>query len=336
MIIAKHLSSRQVTLPRRLWSQLTFVYMCVYVAVVSHAQQCHVQECNYWLKLKHVHPGFWHVSFRLAAWVLSRSMVLFATRNLVGSRLWFSTLKINGWTCVAIRAFRARAATYGAEQWALNMFIPQLHTLQVTKIWSGRINEARVWVIRAISAGNARAATVEPNSECGWHVPHSHLYTCKHLSGRTYTCGVHEAWLGHAFLVILLQVDCGHVMLWLGRYKRVLLWTWQQSLSWHSECWFLLLWKLPFYKVGCHNNTQWHYSSLTSFPGHGMEFGKHSHTGSQVWEQAPDSGAKRCKLWRYFRDGDLTRDVYLAWRCDINVWSSHMFIAMATQSTWWK
>ena len=187
MIIAKHLSSRQLTLPHRLCSQLTFVYMYIYiyVAVVSHAQQCRVQECNYWLKLKHVHLGFWHVSFWLAAWVLSRSMVLFATRTLGGSRLWFSTLKINGWTCVAIRACRARAATCGAEQWALNMFIPQLHTLQVTKICSGPINEARVRDIRAISAGNARAATVELNSECGWHIPHSHLYTCKRLSGCT-------------------------------------------------------------------------------------------------------------------------------------------------------
>ena len=117
---------------------------------------------------------------------------------------------------------------------------------------------------------------------------HTLIYTLASAClAASYTCGTHEAWLGYVLLVILLQVDCGHVMLWLGRYKQVLLWTWQQSLSWHSECWFLLLWKLPLYKVGCHNNTQWHFSSQTSFPGHGMEFGKHSHTGSQVWETGP-------------------------------------------------
>ena len=96
-----------------------------------------------------VHPGFWHVSFRLVTRVLWWSIVLFATSNLGSLR--FSNLTFDGWVCVAFRACRARAATCGAEQWALNMFIPQLHTLQVTKIWSGPINEARVRDIRAIS-----------------------------------------------------------------------------------------------------------------------------------------------------------------------------------------
>ena len=122
----------------------------------------------------------------------------------------FSTLKTStrGRVYDAFRACRARAATCGAEQWALNMFIPQLHTLQVTKIWSGPINEARVRDIRAISAGNARAATVELNSECGWHVPHSHLYTCKRLSG----CILH---MWHAWSMIGICIVSNTTTGWL-------------------------------------------------------------------------------------------------------------------------
>ena len=48
-IIAERLSTRQVILQRRLPSQLGFVYTHVYVAIVSHTQ-----ECNYRLRSTHV------------------------------------------------------------------------------------------------------------------------------------------------------------------------------------------------------------------------------------------------------------------------------------------
>ena len=95
-----------------------------------------------------------------------------------------STLKIDGWVCNTFRAHKTRAATCGAEQWALNIFTPQLHTCQNSYIRS-----------RTVSGVNIS-------------VPHSnshHLYTYKHMI-RPYLhmqCARHDA--GYVFLVLCVQ-----------------------------------------------------------------------------------------------------------------------------------
>jgi len=71
--------------------------------------------------------SLWHASF----WLTTR--VLFAMRNLVG---WLEDFNLEDWwmSVHCFKACRARAAVCGTEQWAFNIFTPQLHcTLPVTR-----------------------------------------------------------------------------------------------------------------------------------------------------------------------------------------------------------
>jgi len=90
-------------------------------------------------------------------------------------------------------------------QWALDIFTPQLHTLQTTKSWLGLGNEVRVRATGAVRAGSARAAT------CGveqwvWST-HSTLsssllvYLQAPVRLATPTHAARQAWYGYVFLV---------------------------------------------------------------------------------------------------------------------------------------
>ena len=65
--------------------------------------------------------------------------------------------------------------------WQLEFYLPQG-------------NEARVWASKAVRTCSARAATCGVKQWAWWThstLLNSYLYTCKHLSGHTYTCGMH-------------------------------------------------------------------------------------------------------------------------------------------------
>ena len=66
---------------------------------------------------------------------------------------------------------RARAPTCGTEQWALNIFTPQLHTLQMMRHWEWGL-EMRLGYKQVELSGLAllEQLHVELNSECGWHL----------------------------------------------------------------------------------------------------------------------------------------------------------------------
>ena len=110
---------------------------------------------------------------------------------------------INGWVCIAFRARRTRAATCEAEQWVLDIFTLQLHTLQMTKArhalemmpgykWaepSGfAVLESYVW--------SPTVSVVD--------ISHSQTSAVIHLQARgqaTPTHATHEACCGYRFLV---------------------------------------------------------------------------------------------------------------------------------------
>ena len=76
--------------------------------------------------------SMWVSGMQVSGWLLE-FYLLWGTRMM---QIFFN-LK-NQWADVdAYRACRARTATCGAEQWAVNIITPQLHTLQLTKGWAG-------------------------------------------------------------------------------------------------------------------------------------------------------------------------------------------------------
>ena len=115
----------------------------------------HMYICTWWwcLGMLQEVPSMWVTGILVSGWLLEFILHKDNVR--------FSTLKINGWECNAFRAFRAgAAATCGAEQWALNIFKLQLHTLQMMNSRVRPGNEARVWANMAVRTSRARAAII--------------------------------------------------------------------------------------------------------------------------------------------------------------------------------
>ena len=124
------------------------------MAIVSHAQ-----ECNYWLRLKHVR---WYIlvpcghmctvsGMQVSGWLLKfylprGTRVDWPWRSMNEGELSLGLAELEQLHCEV-------------KQWTLNTFTPQLHTLQTMKSWSGPGNEARVLASGAIRACSARAAT---------------------------------------------------------------------------------------------------------------------------------------------------------------------------------
>jgi len=136
------------------------------MAIVSH-----IQECNYWLRLKHVR---WYILVPCGHMcTVSGPCVQFlackflACKFLAGCSSFICHEELE-WLDLEDRWMRVSCLWGFAEleqllcevkQWTLDTFTPQLHTLQTMKSWSGPGNEARVLASGAIRACSARAAT---------------------------------------------------------------------------------------------------------------------------------------------------------------------------------